>query len=97
MDDVAVSEAYSTGRGADVDPTSVTTRQEAINLVLAMHHDLEAHPSEWENPTLPRFLEALAAAMEGIEHAYTNEGKALPEQPSWQLLAGLLVMASGYE
>ena len=97
VDADSVTEAYETGRPADIDPSNVVTRQDAIDVVLAMAEDLEAHPDSWENATLRRFLEALAASMEGVEHAYTNEGRSLPEQPSWRLLAELLVMASGYE
>ena len=72
----------------------MVTRDDAI---VAVVEDLQAHPDSRENATLDRFLEALAGSIDGIEHAYTNEGRTLPEQPSWRLVAELLVMASGYE
>jgi hypothetical protein len=88
---------YETGRPADVDPSSVTTRQDAVVFVNDMLQDLHAHPDSWENSTLDRFLEALAASLDCIELGYRNRGEELPTQPTWQLLAELLVMASGYE
>ena len=42
----------------------------------------------WENPTLERFLEALAA--------YTEDAE-LPEQPSWRSFAQVLAAAKAYE
>jgi hypothetical protein len=62
-----VHDAYETGRPADVDPSRVVTRVDATNVVLVMLEDVRKHPGSWENPTLDRFLEALAASMEGIE------------------------------
>ncbi len=85
------------GRSANVDPSSVATREDAVALVNLMVRDLRAHPDSWENPTLDRFLEALAGSLEGIDSGYRNRGEQLPQQPTWQLFAELLVMASGYE
>jgi phage gp37-like protein len=59
--------------------------------------DLLAHPDEWENTTLDRFLEALAASWEGIPGLYQNRGEQFPEAPTWKMIAEALVMASGYE
>jgi hypothetical protein len=49
------------------------------------------------NSTLQRFLDAFAASIEGIEYVYANGGQELPEQPTWRILAELLVMATAYE
>ena len=59
--------------------------------------DLRSHRGEWENPTLDRFLDALAAWLEALPQLYTNRGETLPTQPTWKILAELLVTASGYE
>ncbi|MCX5066543.1 hypothetical protein OOJ91_11705 [Micromonospora lupini] len=59
--------------------------------------DLRQHPNQWENPTLERFLGALSASLSALPSLYANEGGDLPEQPTWKLLAEVLVMASGYE
>lgn len=59
--------------------------------------DLRTHPTAWENPTLERFLDALAARLEALPTLYLNRGEQLPDQPTWKLLAETLVAASGYE
>jgi hypothetical protein len=89
---------YDTGRFADVgDISNVTTMTDVADVVQRMLGDLLAHPDEWENPTLERFLEALAASLEGIPHAYANQGKPFPKEPNWRIVTEVLVMASGYE
>jgi len=50
-----------------------------------------------ENHTLDRFLDALAACLDAVPPLHANRGEQLPTQPTWKLLAELLVMASGYE
>ena len=80
---------YETGRFADVDPSSVETREDTIAVIGAMTADLHLHPEAWENPTLERFLEALGALLESRW--------LQAEEPSWRLVAEALVSASGYE
>ena len=80
---------YETGRFANVDPSSVETRHDAVLLVEAMVEDLRRHPDEWENPTLERFLDALGASL--------ASGRSWPEHLGWRLLAEALTIASGYE
>lgn len=65
------------------------TRQDAVILVETMVVDLRRHPNAWENQTLERFLEALAASI--------ASGRSWPEHLSWRRLAEALTMASGYE
>jgi len=93
-----VKGAYDTGRFAEVgDLDHVSSPDEAAEIVQHMLRDLLAHPDEWENPTLDRFLEALAASLEGISQAYTNRGEQFPQVPTWKVFAEVLVMATGYE
>lgn len=46
---------------AAVDVDSVRTREDLAAFVLALRQDLLSNQAAWENPTLERFLEALAA------------------------------------
>lgn len=62
-----------------------------------MAADLREHPDEWENSTLDRFLEALAAVLDGLPYLYANRGEQLPSTATWKILAEALVSASGYE
>ncbi|MCU7728992.1 hypothetical protein ODJ79_35215 [Actinoplanes sp. KI2] len=95
-----MTSAYDTGRFADVpdqDLAAVRTHTDVARIVEQMLTDLRTHPHEWENPTLERFLEALAASLESLEPLHTTPNEAVPSQPTWKLLADVLVKASGYE
>ena len=86
------------------DPTfAVTTRAEFVAFVRGLREDLRASlaaeatsPSSpygpahggWENPTLDRFLEALAA--------YADDA-AVSEPPTWRTFAEFLAAAKVYE
>jgi hypothetical protein len=55
-----------------------------------------ASNEDWENDTLPRYIEALGALLGSIENHYSNTGQALPEDP-WVLMAHALRGARFYE
>jgi hypothetical protein len=85
------------GRPADAHYADVVTREDAARTVRSMLTDLQNHPGAWENSTLERFLEGLATSLTDLDTAYAVRGEQLPEQPTWRLVAELLVMASDYE
>ncbi|MER5457785.1 hypothetical protein ABT008_23710 [Micromonospora sp. NPDC002389] len=93
-----MSNPYETGRFADVGELDrVASHSDVARVVEEMLSDLRQHPDQWENPTLERFLDALSASLSALPNSYANAGEELPEQPSWKLLAEVLVTASGYE
>ncbi|WP_285556100.1 DUF7660 family protein [Actinoplanes regularis] len=95
-----MTSAYDTGRFADVSDenlAAVRSHVDAARIVEQMLADLRAHPDQWENSTLERFLDALAASLDAVEPLHTNRGGPVASQPTWRLLAELLVKASGYE
>lgn len=51
---------------------------------------LEENPASWENPTLDRYLDAMAAWLE-------DSGKAHDRPPSWELFIEMLEAAKIYE
>lgn len=51
---------------------------------------------EWENDTIPRFLEAFSALLGSIENAYVNTGRVVPADP-WELVAEAIRGARSYE
>ncbi len=51
----------------------------------------------WENDSLPRFLEALAAYLADMDGYFRNQGLAVPDHPSWRLIADVLAAATHYE
>lgn len=52
--------------------------------------DLERNPDGWENPTLPRYLDAMKA---WLEASHRKE----PREPSWDLIVDMLTAAKIYE
>ena len=93
-----MSSGYETGRFARAgDLSQVSSHTDVAQVAERMLTDLRDHPAEWENPTLERFLDALAASLEGLPGLYANRGERFPESPTWKILAEALVMASGYE
>jgi hypothetical protein len=89
---------YDTGRFAEVTGLEhVATHTDVVAIVEQMLADLKAHPDEWENGTLERFLDALAASLDALPPLHANRGEDMPDQPTWKTIAEVLVMATGYE
>ena len=88
---------WSTGRFANVDTTTIETREDLAVLIREMVDDLRAHPRDWENAELERYLSTLSTCCRDIAGGYRNQGLTVPEQPTWRFVAELLVMATGYE
>lgn len=80
-----------------LDVDSVQTREDLATFVLALCQDLLANQDAWENPTLERFLEALAAWCADMPGYVLNHGVEQPDQPDWNLVAQMLMAASTYE
>ena len=53
-------------------------------------------PERWENVTIPDYLEAMAAWLEGFEQVYVNTGRQVPTD-GWTVFAGALQAAAIYE
>jgi hypothetical protein len=97
---VTVSPSWDTGRAAAVEWSrvdAVETRQDVVAIVEAMLADLQAAPDDWENGTVQRYLEALAATLNALDRLYANRGEPIPATATWRQVAQALVMASGYE
>ncbi len=56
-----------------------------------------AAPDDGENATLDRFLESLAAWADDLAGYFANRSEPPPAQPSWRLLAQMLLAARAYE
>ena len=53
-------------------------------------------PERWQNVTIPAYLEAIAAWLDGYEHAYVNTGRTVPTD-GWGVFASALQAAVIYE
>lgn len=75
----------------------VVTREDFVAFLAAALADLQDRPEEWENRTLENFLEAWGAWVGSMPGWCANRGEAVPEQPDWRLLAGMVMAARIYE
>lgn len=83
--------------GLDGELDGIGTRQDLARFVLRLRSHLLHDPGGWENPTLERILDALAAwCIEMPADALDAQGPEA-EQPSWQLVGRMLLAASMYE
>ena len=86
--------SYETGRFTTADPATVTDRDSFGDFVEVVLGDfrLGGGQSEWENGTLERFLEALAAF--AASRVIDKENQ---ESATWRLFAEMIVAATGHE
>jgi hypothetical protein len=68
----------------------MNTREDVINTIHDLVRELQENEPSWENPTLPQYLEAMAAWLEG----YGNKHNPTP---SWEFIIQLLSAAKIYE
>lgn len=88
-------------RGADLDPHRVvdaSSYAELVEIIDELHLD-HAHTGsrQWRHNTLESFLEALAAVVAELPSEFEMAGEPFPEQPTWGLLAQILVAATDWE
>jgi len=76
----------------------VTDRQSFIKFLDLLHQDLLQQPENWENKTLPDFLEALVAYTEDIQGYYDNtDANVDAEEAAWSTFADIFKGAKIYE
>ncbi|MGH3627064.1 MAG: DUF7660 family protein [Sciscionella sp.] len=77
--------------------------QDLPRFVSTLRENLTNRGDSWENPSLDRFLDALAARLGSADHRAPNMLRFAPEpemdveNPSWQLMALALGAARSYE
>ena len=76
---------------------AVCDRETLSVFIDAFRVDMRDRPEAYENVTLDRFLEALSAFTADLDGVYLNRGEIVPEQPTWRLLAEVLLGAGIYE
>ena len=85
--------AWETGRSTSADSALVETRADFEDFLDAVLEDFRGTGEvEWENATLERFLDGLAAVASA--RIVDQPGQELA---TWRLFAELVAMATGYE
>jgi hypothetical protein len=75
---------------------SVESTRDLIAVVTSLRSNLIERPEEWENGTLERFLDAMAAWLSAFPQSYVNTDHAVPD-PDWRFVADVLRAARVYE
>ena len=76
---------------------SISSREDLVSFVCDLCNSLRDDANSWENDTLERYLDALAAWINGIEGYYKNRGEVMIDTPSWKLIGEILLAAKYYE
>ena len=76
---------------------AIHTRDDLAAFVEALRLDLQSNPGAWENPTLERYLSALASWIEDMDGYYRNRGDEPPKSPTWRTVGEMLIAARIYE
>ena len=77
----------------------IDSRADFVRFLDSLYKDFLEHGSDWENPTLERFLEALRAWCNDCPGYYRNvhDAEIDPDVPQWRVFADMLLAASVYE
>ena len=76
---------------------SINTKEDFLDFLRLLIHDLKNSPDSWENVRLDSYLEAAAAWTEDMEGYYMNNKLPVPENVNWQVFADILMAAAIYE
>ena len=66
------------------------TREDTVTTIRSLLSELKEKPDSWENPSLERYLDAMAAWLE-------DSGRKSNQPPSWDLIIDMLKAAKIYE
>jgi len=78
-------------------PSEIRSAADLASFIRGMHNDLLAHPEQWENRTLPTYLEALSAYVDDYEGACRNCGNPMPPDEFWATMVRVPSTATIYE
>lgn len=73
------------------------SRKDLAAFLRSAADDLARNPEGWENRSLESFLTSWAAWLDDMPWWYENQGKAVPDQPDWQLISYMVMAARIYE
>ena len=75
----------------------LNSRGDFVKFVQSLRRDYEQAPEEWENRSLPDYLDALAAWTGSMDNYYKNNDIPEPPEVNWRMFAEILLAAKYYE
>jgi hypothetical protein len=76
---------------------AVECRDDLASFVEALESSLKTAPQAWENADLSSYLSALAAWIRDMDGYFINTEGQMPSEPSWKMIAQMLMAACVYE
>ncbi len=76
---------------------NIKSREDLIKFINYFRKDLQSNGAEWKNVTLEDYLEAMEAWVTDMDGYYVNNNEIPPKQPSWKIIADILIASSMYE
>lgn len=73
----------------------IETRRDLIAFIDPLRHDIATDRDGWENPSTDRYLDAMAAWLDGPDDVLVQFGEDSPIVPSWRSF-GKKLLASNY-
>jgi len=75
----------------------IDSRHALVAFVRLLRNDLKENPEYWENDSLERYLNAMAAWVEDMDGYYQNQNMSMPEVIEWGVFGQILLAARVYE
>jgi len=85
----------STEQSGEV-PT-IVSKEDLANFIEALRDDFLHNSAGWENPTIDKYLDAMAAWVRSMDNYYRHVGEGPPIQPTWRTIGHILSAAKVYE
>lgn len=76
---------------------NVSTKEDFLEYIRRLEIDFLNNGNEWENKSIPQFLEALNAWVHDMDGYYENIGREIPVNINWRFFAEALYAAKYYE
>ncbi len=76
---------------------AVRSREDLVDFIRELVRDYHENREHWENATLDQYVAALAAWAEDMDGYFRNRGEPVPQSPSWNTIAMMLLAARQYE
>jgi hypothetical protein len=77
--------------------SNVVSKEDLADFIEALRDDFLKDPSAWENHTVDRYLDAMAAWVRDMDGYYKNAREIPPIATTWQTMADILSAAKTYE
>ncbi len=77
--------------------SKINSKDDFITFVELLSNDLKNNSDEWENKSLPDYLEAIGSWTHDMEGYYENNHLEIPKNIDWKVFANILMAAKMYE